>query len=204
MGCAAAMMTGAEHVTVGPPIANTVFYVADLFGNELPAGMRGELIICGDQVGRGYVNLPEKSAAAFFTHDGMRAYHSGDLAAWTEEGEIRIFGRLDNQIKLRGFRIELDAQVIADDLFGVERIAGHDKTSPDPVHEPFTVKRRNIRAAAGIQDHRLSPFRKPNKQIKVPSNDTAKPTHKVKETPIVSYILPAKKPASMAPTSVIV
>ena len=108
MGCAAAMMTGAEHVTVGPPIANTVFYVADLFGNELPAGMRGELIICGDQVGRGYVNLPEKSAAAFFTHDGMRAYHSGDLAAWTEEGEIRIFGRLDNQIKLRGFRIELD------------------------------------------------------------------------------------------------
>ena len=108
MGCSAALMTGAEHVTVGPPIANTVFYVADLFGNELPVGLKGELIICGDQVGRGYVNLPEKTAAAFFTHNGMRAYHSGDLAAWTEDGEIRIFGRLDNQIKLRGFRIELD------------------------------------------------------------------------------------------------
>ena len=108
MGCSAALMTGAEHVTVGPPIANTVFYVADPFGNELPAGMRGELIICGDQVGRGYVNLPEKSAEAFFIHGGMRAYRSGDLAAWTKEGEIRIFGRLDNQIKLRGFRIELD------------------------------------------------------------------------------------------------
>ena len=108
MGCSAALMTGEEQVTVGPPIANTVFYVADQFGNELPVGLRGELIICGDQVGRGYVNLPEKSAAAFFEHDGLRAYHSGDLAAWTEEGEIRIFGRLDNQIKLRGFRIELD------------------------------------------------------------------------------------------------
>ena len=108
MGCSAALMTGAEHVTVGPPIANTVFYVADPFGNELPVDMKGELIICGDQVGRGYVNLPEKTAAAFFTHDGLRAYHSGDLAAWTEKGEIRIFGRLDNQIKLRGFRIELD------------------------------------------------------------------------------------------------
>ena len=59
-------------------------------------------------MGWGYVNLPEKSAAAFFNHDGLRAYHSGDLAAWTEEGEIRIFGRIDNQIKLRGFRIELD------------------------------------------------------------------------------------------------
>lgn len=108
MGCSAALMTGGEQVTVGPPIANTVFYVADPFGNELPVGMKGELIICGDQVGRGYVNLPEKTAAAFFTHNGLRAYHSGDLAAWTEEGEIRIFGRIDNQIKLRGFRIELD------------------------------------------------------------------------------------------------
>ena len=108
MGCAAALMTGGEQVTVGPPIANTVFYVADPFGNELPVGQKGELIICGDQVGRGYVNLPDKSAAAFFTHNGLRAYHSGDLAAWTENGEIRIFGRIDNQIKLRGFRIELD------------------------------------------------------------------------------------------------
>ena len=108
MGCAAALMTGGEQVTVGPPIANTVFYVADSFGNELPVGQKGELIICSDQVGRGYVNLPGKTAAAFFTHKGLRAYHSGDLAAWTDNGEIRIFGRIDNQIKLRGFRIELD------------------------------------------------------------------------------------------------
>ena len=83
MGCAAALMTGAEPVTVGRPIANTKFYVADPFGNPLPVGMKGELIICGDQVGRGYVNLPEKTAAAFFTHEGLRAYHSGDMAAWT-------------------------------------------------------------------------------------------------------------------------
>ena len=108
MGCAAALMNGGEQVTVGRPIANTQFYVADSFGNELPVGMKGELVICGSQVGRGYVNLPDKTAAAFFTHDGLRAYRSGDLAAWTEGGEIRVFGRIDNQIKLRGFRIELD------------------------------------------------------------------------------------------------
>ncbi len=108
MGCSAVVMDGSETVTVGPPIANTYFYVADPFGNELPVGMKGELIICGDQVGRGYVKLPDKTAAAFFDHKGMRAYHSGDLAAWTADGEIRIFGRIDNQIKLRGFRIELD------------------------------------------------------------------------------------------------
>ncbi len=108
MGCAAEEMTGSEMVTVGPPIANTYFYITDSFDNELPAGMRGELIICGNQVGRGYIQLPEKTAASFFTHRGMRAYRSGDLAAWTEDGRIRIFGRVDNQIKLRGFRIELD------------------------------------------------------------------------------------------------
>ncbi|MCR5167056.1 MAG: amino acid adenylation domain-containing protein, partial [Oscillospiraceae bacterium] len=108
MGCAAEEMTSSKVVTVGPPIANTYFYVSDTFGNELPVGLRGELIICGDQVGRGYVSLPDKTAAAFFRHNGMRAYHSGDLAAWTADGKIRIFGRVDNQIKLRGFRIELD------------------------------------------------------------------------------------------------
>ena len=108
MGCAAEEMTGSQLVTVGPPIANTVFAVADPFGNDLPAGVRGELIISGAQVGRGYIGLPDKTAASFFTRHGLRSYHSGDLAAWTEDGRIRIFGRTDNQVKLRGFRIELD------------------------------------------------------------------------------------------------
>ena len=108
MGCSAAVVHGSEAITVGGPIANTRFYVADRYGNPLPISVRGELIICGDGVGRGYVNLPEKTAAAFFRHKGLRAYHSGDLAEWTAEGEIRIVGRIDNQIKLRGFRIELD------------------------------------------------------------------------------------------------
>ena len=108
MGCAAEIMAAGKVVTVGKPIANTVFYVADSFGNSLPVGLRGELMICGDQVGRGYINLPDRTAASFFLHDGLRAYRSGDLAAWTEDGSIRIFGRMDNQVKLRGFRIELD------------------------------------------------------------------------------------------------
>ncbi|MBO6291254.1 MAG: amino acid adenylation domain-containing protein [Selenomonas sp.] len=108
MGCAAEEMVESKVVTVGTPIANTQFYIADSFGNPLPVGIRGELMICGQQVGRGYINLPDKTAASFFTHDGIRAYRSGDLAAWTDEGKIRIFGRIDNQIKLRGFRIELD------------------------------------------------------------------------------------------------
>ena len=108
MGCAAAVMEPEEEVTIGRPIANTQFFVVDADGNSLGVGEKGELIICGACVGRGYVNLPAKTSEAFFLYRGMRAYHSGDLASWTEDGRICIWGRIDNQVKLRGFRIELD------------------------------------------------------------------------------------------------
>ncbi len=108
MGCSADVVEDPESITIGNPIANTCFYIYDKFGNELPVGIKGELIIVGDQVGRGYVNLPEKTEEAFFKHGIQKAYHSGDLCMWNPDGKVRIFGRIDNQIKLRGFRIELD------------------------------------------------------------------------------------------------
>ena len=108
MGCSAALMEDEGEIVVGGPMVNTKFYIVDQQGEFLPVGEKGELIICGDCVGRGYINLPNKTAKAFFTCNGLRAYHSGDLASWTEQGTIRIHGRIDNQIKLRGFRIELD------------------------------------------------------------------------------------------------
>lgn len=67
----------------------------------------GELVIAGLGVGRGYINLPEKTAEVFITLNGERAYKTGDLAKITPDGEIEFFGRIDNQIKLRGLRIEL-------------------------------------------------------------------------------------------------
>ncbi|WP_303669172.1 amino acid adenylation domain-containing protein [Selenomonas ruminantium] len=108
MGCSAALMEEEGEIVVGGPMVNTKFYIVDQQGEFLPVGEKGELIICGDCVGRGYINLPDRTAKAFFTCNGLRAYHSGDLASWTEQGTIRIHGRIDNQIKLRGFRIELD------------------------------------------------------------------------------------------------
>ncbi|WP_026527872.1 non-ribosomal peptide synthetase [Butyrivibrio sp. VCD2006] len=108
MGCSADVVERGESITIGEPIANTYFSIFDKFGNELPEGIRGELIIGGNQVGRGYVGLPEKTEAAFFRHNDYKAYHSGDLCSWTNNGKVRIFGRIDNQVKLRGFRIELD------------------------------------------------------------------------------------------------
>ncbi len=106
--CCAKKLESAEHVTIGGPIMNTKIYVLDAFGHILPPYACGELIITGALVGRGYLNLPEKTKESFFTLRGLPAYHSGDLVRLNADGEVEFFGRRDNQVKLRGFRIELD------------------------------------------------------------------------------------------------
>ena len=108
MTCCSKLLTDSRTVTIGGPAANTAFYVLDRFSNILPPYACGELIICGNLVGRGYINLPEKTKASFFTLNGLPAYRSGDTVRLNADGEVEIFGRMDNQIKLRGFRVELD------------------------------------------------------------------------------------------------
>ena len=73
----------------------------------VPRGVPGELVIAGIGVGREYLNRPETTAEKFITIDGKKAYRSGDLVRWTEDGNIEFLGRIDNQVKLRGLRIEL-------------------------------------------------------------------------------------------------
>lgn len=107
-GCAFKILSSGENITIGGPISNTKFYVMDDCGQLLPRYAVGELMICGECVGRGYVKLPEKTAAAFVEVDGFRAYHSGDLVRINRDGEVEFGGRADNQVKLRGFRVELD------------------------------------------------------------------------------------------------
>ncbi len=106
--CGAKKLESSESITIGGPINNTKFYVLDEFGNILPPYACGELIIVGEPVGRGYMNLPERTAESFFTLRGLPAYHSGDVVRLNADGEVEFFGRRDNQVKLRGFRVELD------------------------------------------------------------------------------------------------
>ncbi|MCQ2354887.1 MAG: AMP-binding protein [Clostridia bacterium] len=106
--CCAKELRNEKNITIGGPSANTEFYVLDRYGNILPPFGCGELIICGGLVGRGYINLPEKTKASFFTLNGLPAYHSGDTVRLNADGEVEFFGRIDNQVKLRGFRVELD------------------------------------------------------------------------------------------------
>ncbi len=106
--CTSSEILPGRPITIGKPEANVTHYVVDRQLRPVPKGVCGELIICGAGVGRGYVKLPDKTRAAFFTFRGAKAYHSGDLVRLNDEGEYDYYGRLDNQVKLRGLRIELD------------------------------------------------------------------------------------------------
>ena len=101
---------GAGRMTIGPPIANTRFYVLDTQFQLVAPGVSGELYIAGDGVARGYFERPELTAEKFLADpfvSGERMYRTGDEVRQLPDGRIEFLGRLDHQIKLRGFRIEL-------------------------------------------------------------------------------------------------
>jgi non-ribosomal peptide synthetase component F len=102
---------GAGPVTIGPPIANTEFYVLDSKGQPVPIGVAGELHIGGDGVAHGYWNQPQLTAEKFipdpFRGDSSyRLYKTGDRVRYLPDGTLEFLGRLDTQVKVRGFRIE--------------------------------------------------------------------------------------------------
>jgi len=96
--------------SIGAPIQNSELHVLDAHRRPVPVGVPGELFIAGRCLARGYFNRPDLTAERFLdlTLDGRprRGYRTGDRARWTREGNIEFLGRLDNQVKLRGFRIE--------------------------------------------------------------------------------------------------
>jgi amino acid adenylation domain-containing protein len=96
-----------DPVGVGAPIGETSLHVIDEFGEDLPPGIVGELVIGGTGVARGYTRSPERTARRF-RHDAVRGryYATGDLARWRADGTIELLGRADRQVKLRGRRIE--------------------------------------------------------------------------------------------------
>jgi amino acid adenylation domain-containing protein len=95
---------------IGIPIPTLSAYVMDRYLKLVPLGVRGELYVGGEGVGRGYLNRPELSKEKFVDSTyipGQRLYRSGDLGRFTANGEMEYLGRIDHQVKIRGFRIEL-------------------------------------------------------------------------------------------------
>ena len=94
-------------IPIGKPIANTTAHILDANLQAVPVGASGELHLGGDGLARGYWRRKELTAEKFITDaTGVRLYKTGDLARWRNDGVIEFLGRADNQIKLRGFRIE--------------------------------------------------------------------------------------------------
>jgi amino acid adenylation domain-containing protein len=98
-------------IPIGVPADNVTCYILD--GNRQPVdiGEPGELFVGGVQVARGYINLPGATAERFLVspfNPTERLYRTGDLAQWNPDGTIQFLGRADNQVKLRGYRVELE------------------------------------------------------------------------------------------------
>ena len=108
--CATMGLVRSETVSIGIPIANGEVYILDEQMQMVPAGVIGELYIGGAGIARGYLNRPELSAEKFvpnpFGASGGRLYRTGDLGRWMANGEIEFLGRIDHQVKVRGYRIE--------------------------------------------------------------------------------------------------
>lgn len=93
---------------IGRPLPGTLVRVADRRGTPMPPGAAGEIWIGGPAVGPGYWRREDLTAAAFTEMEGRRWYRTGDRARWDEEGRLHFLGRLDDQLKIRGHRIEPD------------------------------------------------------------------------------------------------
>jgi thioesterase domain-containing protein len=147
-------------VPIGRPIANTRVYVLDDRQQLVSPGVPGELYIGGAGLARGYLNDPAATAARFIpdpfvARPGARLYRTGDRCRWLSDGTLEFLGRLDDQVKVRGFRVELgeveaallshpqvrEAAVIAHTGEGETRlfayVAGH---APGPPPTPQTLR----------------------------------------------------------------
>jgi amino acid adenylation domain-containing protein len=145
----AVSQVGPGSVSIGRPIANTTIHLLDLGGNAVPVGVPGELLIGGSGLARGYLNRPDLTADRFvpaeWGEDGGRLYRTGDLARRLPDGSLEFLGRIDHQIKVRGYRIELQE---------IEAVLAQ---HPEVKETVVTVREGSsgVRTAAGFQDRRL-------------------------------------------------
>ena len=99
-------------IPIGRPISNVRMFILDRHLNQVPVGVPGELYVEGDCLAQGYFRRPELTAERFIAHhfepsSSVRLFRTGDLGRYLSNGEIECLGRTDNQVKIRGMRVEL-------------------------------------------------------------------------------------------------
>lgn len=131
VGCIVSEYNSEKHedgsIPIGRPIANMHAYVLDAYKNIVPNGVVGELYLSGAGLADGYLGLDELTNEKFIENPyvlGQKMYHTGDLARINENGDFEYLGRIDEQVKLRGYRIELtDIESNLNNLEGIENCA---------------------------------------------------------------------------------
>jgi amino acid adenylation domain-containing protein len=104
---------GLVNIPIGAPIFNNRVFIMDRYHRLQPIGVPGEIVVGGDSVARGYLNRPELTAEKFIKYRSYKTdrtyinYKTGDLGRWLESGNIEFLGRVDQQVKIRGARVEL-------------------------------------------------------------------------------------------------
>jgi amino acid adenylation domain-containing protein len=150
--------SGAGAVSIGKPIANTTAYILDEQYQLVPVGVQGKLYLGGAGLARGYHDRPLLTADRFVQVQalgGVRLYCTGDLAVRRPDGTLECLGRIDNQVKVRGFRVELEAVEAAvrrhpkvaaaaarvwPDAVGSSRLSVYDDGSGGPPPDASTLR----------------------------------------------------------------
>ncbi|HEX4138231.1 MAG TPA: non-ribosomal peptide synthetase [Bryobacteraceae bacterium] len=147
------------RVTLGKPVANTTIHIFDRDMKPVPKGESGEICVGAPHLARGYMGLPALTAERFvrdpfaFT-PGQRLYRTGDLGRIGDDGNIEYLGRVDDQVKVRGFRIILaeveralashelvrEAAVTTQGTLGEERLVAHFVPSGSPIPSPAELR----------------------------------------------------------------
>lgn len=110
-------------IPYGKPLPNQGFMIKDELMQDCPDTVQGELYITGDSLAKGYFAAEDLTAAAFIEKDGIRMYKTGDTGCYHADGNIEFTGRNDDQVKLRGHRIELgETETVMKKVFGLENI----------------------------------------------------------------------------------